>query len=211
MKSPLSFKHGVIFFAALIVSILASTQLSTVSTLFFASENRDTGAINPMREIKLLVDTNDHLSQGIAQKESELLALRDEKSRLTELTNQITEEQKRVGEISAQGTGVQISISTPLTTSALIDLINSLWAHGASAVAVNNVRITELSSGIDKVDTKFLINGKEIIAPYEIIATGDAKLFQTLSTADGEIEHLQNLFPQGKIEIQQEVVSMPAA
>ena len=211
MKKPqLSPKHGIIFLAALIVSLLASTQLKAVSTLFFAAENRDTGAVNPMREIKLLVDSNTRVSQEIDQKEKELVALRDENSRSTELEHQRDQGARGAGELPIQGAGIRLSIDTTISSSALIDLLNSLWAHGASALSVNGVRLTELTSGIDRVDTRILVNGKEITAPYEILVLGNTKLLNELNAVDGEISHLQKLFPQAKITQNQEEMTIPA-
>jgi uncharacterized protein YlxW (UPF0749 family) len=135
------------------------------------------------------------------------------------LSRRLDRDQLLAGQTPATGPGLQVTLSEPHTSSAasppgraasapvgatniLTDrdvrsVVNELWADGAEAISVNDVRLTP-TSAIRFAGEAVLVDFAPITSPYRIRAIGNAddlatgfassavaSRYQTLSGADG--------------------------
>lgn len=126
------------------------------------------------------------------------------KKQIGELQKQVTQNQEilkraRVGSTSSleelerlkilialtslKGEGVNIALADSTTSATsdtivhaadLRDLINLLWASGASGIAINNQRISAFTS-IDCIVNTILINNSRLTSPFTIAVIGNQK------------------------------------
>ena len=81
------------------------------------------------------------------------------------------------GEMSIIGNGVRISMSqnnneTPIMDSDLQFVVNELWASGAEAISISNIRLTATSS-IRHAGNAVLIDYRPVSSPYVLDVIGD--------------------------------------
>ncbi|MGH8963416.1 MAG: DUF881 domain-containing protein [Jatrophihabitantaceae bacterium] len=138
----------------------------------------------------------------------------------TGLGAQLNRSQLQAGQVAVKGPGLQVVLSEPpapsptsnnagrvgtvpigatniLTDRDVRSVVNELWADGAEAISVNNVRLTP-TAAIRFAGEAVLVDREPITAPYTIRAIGNAddldtsfassdvaSRYQTLSSADG--------------------------
>lgn len=102
-----------------------------------------------------------------------------------------------------QGPGVVVQVAEPSVRQSgtavtvqytdLVGIVNELWAAGAEAVAINDVRVTALT-GVSQVGATVVVGLKRIESPFRIEAIGDpATLEGALLIRGGLIEGLRAL------------------
>jgi uncharacterized protein YlxW (UPF0749 family) len=74
----------------------------------------------------------------------------------------------------------------------LQSVVNSLWAAGAEAVAINGERLSALSA-IRGAGDAVLVDFKPLIPPYQVTAIGDGARMQAGFAANGGGEYVQQL------------------
>ena len=129
------------------------------------------------------------------------------------IRNRITNLQTVTGDKQVTGPGVSVTITgeSNIMYYDLIDLVNELFASGAEAVSINDTRFTihtVISEKETVVETRDesgkpyqkesyvpIINGKELLYPIVIKASGDPVTLETgLSYPGGIIESLNSLY-----------------
>lgn len=135
------------------------------------------------------------------------------------LSTALDRDQLLSGELAATGPGLQVTLSEPpaprstsdpgrggtvpiaaghiLTDRDVRSVVNELWAGGAEAIAVNDIRLTP-TSAVRFAGQAVLVDFQPIASPYTITAIGDADAlatgfaasdvasrYQTLSSAKG--------------------------
>lgn len=131
--------------------------------------------------------------------------------------NDLRELRKANGLFPLEGPGITISITTSdnsIMYLDMVDIVNELWAIGAEAISVNNIRITNNTSITDILDgnkTVVAINGTKLLSPITIKAIGDPKALESgMSLTGGVFYNLSTLY-NIRPEIRQETkLTIPA-
>jgi uncharacterized protein YlxW (UPF0749 family) len=141
-------------------------------------------------------DTDDRLAAREQQLNGALSALRDQAlSGDKALSRQLDRAQLLVGQAAATGPGVQVVLKEPapdtgtpppgrggtipdgrtniLTDRDVRSVVNELWADGAEAISVNDVRLTP-TSAIRFAGDAVLVDFAPITSPYTVRAIGNA-------------------------------------
>lgn len=134
------------------------------------------------------------------------------------IENDLKELRKANGTTALEGPGVSISITTSdnsIMYLDLVDIINELWAIGAEAISVNDIRInneTKINDVLDGNKTMVAVNGKKLLSPIIIKAIGDPKALDAgLNLEGGVIYSLSTLY-NIRPEIREETkLTIPAA
>ena len=170
--------------------------------------------------VRAAQDRNDGLAVQAQRLNGALTTLRDQAlSGNGALSGQLDRDQLLAGQTAAVGPGLQVALTEPPPTSGssqpgragsipigasniLTDrdvrsVVNELWADGAEAISVNNVRLTP-TSAIRFAGEAVLVDFAPITSPYQIRAIGNAdnlatgfassdvaSRYQTLSSAEG--------------------------
>ena len=170
--------------------------------------------------VRAAQDRNDGLAAQAQRLNGALTTLRDQAlSGNGALSRQLDRDQLLAGQTAAVGPGLQVALTEPPPTSGssqpgragsipigasniLTDrdvrsVVNELWADGAEAISVNNVRLTP-TSAIRFAGEAVLVDFAPITSPYQIRAIGNAdnlatgfassdvaSRYQTLSSAEG--------------------------
>ena len=170
--------------------------------------------------VRAAQDRNDGLAAQAQRLNSALTTLRDQAlSGIGAPSRQLDRDQLLAGQTAAVGPGLQVALTEPPPTSGssqpgragsipigasniLTDrdvrsVVNELWADGAEAISVNNVRLTP-TSAIRFAGEAVLFDFAPITSPYQIRAIGNAdnlatgfassdvaSRYQTLSSAEG--------------------------
>lgn len=119
----------------------------------------------------------------------------------TSVENDLKELDKANGTSALTGPGIAISITTSdnsIMYLDLVDVINELWATGAEAISVNDIRITNNTSIVDIQDgakTAVAVDGSKLLSPITIKALGDAKALESgVSLTGGVFYNLSTLY-----------------
>jgi uncharacterized protein YlxW (UPF0749 family) len=159
------------------------------------------------------------LSSTVQSLDSQLTVLRDRALADSGTSGALLDRSQLVaGQIAVTGPGLQVVLSEPppkstaapgrvgtipvgstniLTDRDVRSVVNELWADGAEAISVNDIRLTP-TSAIRFAGQAVLVDFQPISAPYTIRAVGDAdnlatgfaasavaSRYKTLSSADG--------------------------
>lgn len=138
--------------------------------------------------------------QTIADLQDETILLEDELERVTAAQAEAQARLRRLevatGYVAVRGEGVRITVSDPPnpadTTQLVRDedlawLVDGLWEAGAEAVAINDQRLTALSS-IRNVGPAVRVNSLPVNPPYVVQAVGETLTLQAnlLETTHGQ-------------------------
>jgi uncharacterized protein YlxW (UPF0749 family) len=84
-------------------------------------------------------------------------------------------------------------------------LANELWSGGAEAMAINGIRILA-TTPIRQVETRIVISGMALAAPYRIEAIGDAAAMKAaLAIRGGFVEGLQSVGLRVEVQVQEKL------
>ena len=174
-----------------------------------------------------------------AQMSSEALKLMAEKTRLenamasqsgqTKVLNESLQEVKVfAGLTSVEGPGVMVTLkdltkgtstsNSPFTTNQdliihdvdVLKVVNELFASGAEAVSVNNLRVSSISS-YRCVGTTILVNDVKIASPVKIRAIGDPDtLIGAMSLPGGALSQIKETDPSMVVLEPMKYIPMPA-
>ncbi len=158
---------------------------------------------------------NDRLADQAQQLNGQLSALRDRAlSANRGLSRQLDREQLLAGQTAATGPGLEVMLSEPkasgasspagraatapvgatniLTDRDVRSVVNQLWAAGAEAISVNDVRLTP-TSAIRFAGEAVLVDFAPITSPYLIRAIGNADDLATGFASSGVASRYQTL------------------
>lgn len=173
-------------------------------------KSKTSRATDPVYSFVTLRQTKDELKNEQSQLKLKISELQKQ---ITNIQNNLKESQKsskeqieyleklkkEAGLTDVFGTGIVITLDDAKTfpassnsiahASDMRDLTNVLWRVGASAISINNERITIFTS-IDSVINTVMINNRKMTAPFIIAVLGEPK---TLSDAVDKSKELDNL------------------
>ena len=154
---------------------------------------------------------NDQLRREIATLQSQLAALESGGSLGATSVNEIRAEIDRIrawaGLDLVGGRGIEITVSGPITASAVEDLVNELKNAGAEAIAVEDVRVvpgTVFGGGGGGGEGGLSVDDTALDDPFtiEVIGTPDT-LTGSLARAGGIIAQLAATDPDATIDVEE--------
>jgi len=196
MKYKIKYRNLTIIITGILLGFLVVLQARSFSSV--QSIARDSQA-NVFQEIQILKNTNENLSDEINDLEDQLAKASDQEQALKSIQDEIQKDKMIAGELDVNGPGIEVTVKNELAGIWFTDMINELWAAGAEAVSVNNVRLTNSTAGFDTLPNgQISLNGVILTAPYHFDAIGDKKtISEALSQPAGIIqrmkENIQNL------------------
>ena len=184
---------------ALILTMVLFIQFKTV-------RETDITAIETMREAELRTELAswkskyDEISTKLQDTEEKISNYRNdiennEKSSQL-LEQELIETEKYLGYTDLEGEGISVKLDDTeykqVESSDILSLVNKLRLAGAEAISINEERVVSTTE-IVNVDTRFIIvNGKRIVAPYELKAIGDKKYLESaISIKGGYVDEIK--------------------
>lgn len=184
---------------ALILTMVLFIQFKTV-------KETDITAIETMREAELRTE----LASWKAKYDEIAIKLQDTEDKISNYRNDIEnneknselleqeliETEKYLGYTELKGEGFIVKLDDTdykqVESSDILSLVNELRLAGAEAISINEERVVSTTE-IVNVDTRFIIvNGKRIVAPYEIKAIGDKKYLESaISIKGGYVDEIK--------------------
>ena len=184
---------------ALILTMVLFIQFKTV-------KETDITAIETMREAELRTE----LASWKAKYDEIAIKLQDTEDKISNYRNDIKnneknselleqeliETEKYLGYTELKGEGIIVKLDDTdykqVESSDILSLVNELRLAGAEAISINEERVVSTTE-IVNVDTRFIIvNGKRIVAPYEIKAIGDKKYLESaISIKGGYVDEIK--------------------
>lgn len=176
----------------LVLGFLVTTQ-AKYFTDYVSTVSRDSTE-NVFRRIQILKKTNDELNNEIALLEKQLEDLNNQAQSFQTIANNIKKNEIIAGEIDIWGPGIELIIETKLNTIWFTDITNALFASGAEAISINNIRLTDTAIGFDKLPNgQIMINGVILQKPYTIKVIGDKEsLQQVLKSPFGILQRMES-------------------
>lgn len=169
---------------------------------------------------KDLSEKHEDLQQEILELNRQKTALNRETSQgqdaLSNMEGQLTSLHMYNGLVSVQGPGIKITVSdeSPLLYLDLVDIVNELWASGAEAVSINDVRVTGSTAFFFvETDTGIFLtaSGKKLGYPIVIKAIGEPKTLEKgLTFPGGVMDNLNTLYKVYPEISAEEKVVLPA-
>ena len=184
---------------ALILTMVLFIQFKTV-------KETDITAIETMREAELRKE----LASWKAKYDEIAIKLQDTEDKISNYRNDIEnneknselleqeliETEKYLGYTELKVEGIIVKLDDTdykqVESSDILSLVNELRLAGAEAISINEERVVSTTE-IVNVDTRFIIvNGKRIVAPYEIKAIGDKKYLESaISIKGGYVDEIK--------------------
>lgn len=191
-----------ILVTSVIVGILIFSQAKTFTSV--NAVNRDTRA-DVFRELMILKNGNSDLEDEIADLESQLSKTSNQEDALKGIETDIDKFQMLNGHVSVKGPGISLTLNGNIKAIWLTDTVNELFAAGAETISINEIRLTNQTSGFDTIPNgQILLNGSIIKTPYHIQAIGDKTVLDdSLNQPQGIIQRLKQSYPDLKIALEQ--------
>ena len=154
-----------------------------------------------------LNDRNGQLRAQVAQLEGQLAQLqaqqRNGESNVGDLQTELDRIRLWAGLDPAEGSGISLSISGPVTPDAVNDILNELRLAGAEALAVADTRVVA-STALGGTAGHLTLDGRAAATPLRIVAIGDpANLQAILSRPGGVIGRIQVALPDVNVLVNQ--------
>lgn len=175
----------------LVLGFLVITQ-AKYFTDYVSTVGRDSTE-NIFRRIQILKTTNDELNEEIVLLEKKLEDLNNQAQSFQTIANDIKKNEIIAGDTDVWGPGIELIIDNRLNALWFTDITNELFASGAEAISINNIRLTETTIGFDELPNgQIMINGVILQTPYTIHAIGDKEsLKQVLQSPFGILQRME--------------------
>lgn len=147
---------------------------------------------NVFKEIQILKKTAEDLDNEIKGLEDQLSKATNQQKALEGIKQEIETDRILAGQTDIAGPGVALEIKGDLKSIWFTDIVNELFAAGAEAVSVNNIRLTEKTGGFDTIPNgQILFNSVILKQPFTFAAIGDSTtLEEALKQPQGILERL---------------------
>lgn len=181
----------ILLISGMVLGALVITQ-AKYFTNYVESVGRDSSE-NVFRKIQILKTSNDELKDEIGTLDKQFEEISTQASALASINKEIEKNKLIAGETDAYGPGVKLEISNDIKGLWFTDIVNELFASGAEAVSVNNVRLTDSTIGFDTLPNgKIMLNGVILNSPYTFSAIGDSNTLRSaLESPFGIIEKMK--------------------
>ncbi|MFC1647427.1 DUF881 domain-containing protein [Patescibacteria group bacterium] len=180
----------ILLITGIVLGALVMTQ-ARYFTNYVASVGRDSTE-NIFRKIQILKTSNDELEEEIISLEKQLEEISTKAEALQSIDKEINKNNLLAGEVDVQGNGIVFEIQNDIKDIWFTDIVNELFASGAQAISVNNIRLTDSSIGFDTLPSgQIMVNGVILNAPYTFAAIGNStELKAALESSLGLIDRM---------------------
>ncbi|NLW07640.1 MAG: DUF881 domain-containing protein [Clostridia bacterium] len=203
----------------LILGLLLALQFRTQQNLTSSLEAQKTTDLVAMW--RNLDNKRNQLQEEINQLQQQYFTLKIDSGAGNEaeqtLEKELTRLRMSTGIAPVKGNGITVTITgdAPLMYMDLVDLLNELWASGAEAQAINDIRISAFSSIADLEEGNRIyitVDGHKLLYPVVIKAIGDPHTLEKgLTFTGGLIDNLNNLYNIYPVIRQEQDLELPAA
>lgn len=163
------------------------------------------------RELQILKTTNENLEDAIADLEDQLIKASDQDKALEGIRREIEKYRVFGGQVDVSGPGIMLQVEGELKALWLTDIVNELFSAGAEAVSINNIRLTDETSGFDTIPNgQILLNGVILKQPFVFLAIGERNvLASALQQPQGILQRLsQSVSHERHLLEQQDIARM---
>jgi len=203
--------------AALILGILMSTQFQAQN-----SKERELYTQRPenlIAMVKNLSDKRRNLSKELSELSDQLYDRRNAHQNEALLRQSMEQELSKLeivnGSRPVEGEGIEVTFlpTSFVQYTHIVSLVNELWAAGAEAIAVSDIRINNYSSIFFKEGNNGLeitVDGQPVSWPLKVTAIGNANNLEKGLTLPGgymDLMAYNNIYPTIR---QKESVALPA-
>jgi uncharacterized protein YlxW (UPF0749 family) len=203
-EKKLNFKITTLVAVGMIMGILIVIQFRSYTKVQDLL-SRDASSGDVLTTIYSLKIASESLKEDIFALEQQLQQYQDQASGYETLIAEIEKSEVLVGLKPISGSGVVVTVNTAFSTEEIVDLVNQMWTAGAEAIAVNGVRLTDLTNGFYKLNDLLLLSGQPLDLPYRIEALGNSEsLEEILMQPGGIISRFEAQYPVDTIKISQE-------
>ncbi|NLT96284.1 MAG: DUF881 domain-containing protein [Clostridia bacterium] len=199
------------------LGVLLSAQFQTQARVLSDLSMQKTEDLIAM--VRNLSDKRMQLERELRETQTKLRDLRNSTSDEQNIKNNLLAELNRLklinGAVEVKGPGLRITFydNSPILYVDIVSMINELWAAGAEAIAVNNVRINVHSSFFyteTENDMFITLNHQPLSYPITITAIGDPNTLEKGLTLPGGIIDNLALFGAFPILERKEEIIVPA-
>ncbi|MGF7184338.1 uncharacterized protein YlxW (UPF0749 family) [Desulfitispora alkaliphila] len=142
----------------------------------------------------------DEISDLLQERRSYLDNVTAEQALVESMEAELKRLQIASGSVPIKGPGISVTITgeSHLLYLDLVDIINELWATGAEAIAINDIRVgtnTTIYDQISRDAPEIMVNGRSVLYPVIIYAIGDPHTLEKgLTFPGGIIDNLNTLY-----------------
>lgn len=195
---------------AIVTGILFSLQIRSFKEV--ESLIQRSGSVGVLSELRTLQLATVQLKSVLAEKEKKLEDMQKKISSGAIIENEISKLRLLSGETAVSGEGIEIIFNADVKAFWISDLIARLVSAGAEAIAINDVRLTERTSGFRNVGGGLLMRRNFILPPIKITAIGNKQtLKQAISQNGGILDNIKNSVSKLKTSvIEHDKIIIPA-
>jgi len=200
MKYKVKYRDLTIIITGILLGFLVVLQARSFSNI--QNITRDSQA-NVFQEIQILKTTNENLADEITNLENQLSKASNQEQALNSIQDEIQKDKIIAGQVDIAGPGIELTVKNELAGIWFTDIENELWAAGAEAVSVNDIRLTNTTAGFDTLPNgQISLNGVILTAPYHFDAIGDKKtMTEALGQTAGIIQRIKGSVPNVDIAV----------
>lgn len=160
---------------------------------YVSSVGRDNNE-NIFRQIRILKTSTDDLRNEVKRLEEQLESISTHAQALETINDEIDKNKIIAGETDVFGPGIKIETNNDITDIWFTDIANALFANGAEAVSVNNIRLTDKTMGFDTLpNSQIMLNNVILKTPYVFAAIGDKNtLAEAFEIPGGIMDRMKN-------------------
>ncbi|MDP2624927.1 MAG: DUF881 domain-containing protein [Candidatus Peregrinibacteria bacterium] len=196
-------------FVGVAVGILIAVQIRSYGNVTVLI-SRDTDTTDLFQEIYNLKTANESLNEEILTLEEQLAQYTDQASAYDTVVAEIEKNEILLGRKPIFGPGIVLSVDGPLTVEWMVDLTNELWAAGAEAISIQNIRLTNDTDGFYAINDWILLDGTVIEQPYTFSAIGDGKVMTNILNQPGSSLTRLQIDYSGSITLETAEIEMEA-
>jgi uncharacterized protein YlxW (UPF0749 family) len=181
----------ILLISGIVLGALVITQ-AKYFTNYVSSVGRDSSE-NVFRKIQILKTSNDELKDEIKTLDKQFEEISTQASALASINKEIEKNKLIAGEADVYGSGIELTVANEISGLWFTDIVNELFASGAEAVSVNNVRLTDATIGFDTLPNgQIMLNGVILNSPYTFSAIGESSTLKgALESPFGIIEKMK--------------------
>lgn len=181
----------IMLISGIVLGAMVITQ-AKYFTNYVSSVGRDSNE-NIFRKIQILKTSNDELKDEIEALDKQFEETSTQASALASINKEIEKNKMIAGEADIYGTGIALEVSSDISGLWFTDIVNELFASGAEAVSVNNIRLTDATIGFDTLPNgQIMLNGVILSSPYTFSGIGESNTLRSaLESPFGIIEKMR--------------------
>lgn len=195
---------------AVITGILLILQIRSFKEVEFLIQR--SGSVGILSELRTLQLANAQLESILVEKEKGLEDMQKKVSAGVIIENEINRLRSLSGETKVSGQGIKIIFSADIPAFWISDIAAQLISAGATAIAINDIRLTDKTAGFRNVGGGLLMRRNFILPPIKITAIGHKlTLAQAINQNGGILNNIKNSVSKLKVSLtEHDEITIPA-